>query len=206
MDSALIKDSLQLCFEARKSRNRKADKYCSIARESAVDVLLYHEAETPHYLYKEGVISDLLEHLTASEIGSERLLGYYAIRFNYGELSKWVEKHLFENPGIEQADKLFISLDGKLIFYDGDGIKYAAKFGTYTNSFSLLSKLVNKQKEVIPFKALAMGFREQRQNGESTDEQRVRAAVKAIREKLGVNIFRIDNGVGLAYPAIILPS
>lgn len=212
MDISLIDDALQLCLEARKSKNKQPNNgYCSIAREKGPDVIVYENPKTPFYLNSEGVISELFEHISVSEHGSERLPGYYAVRFNYDKLNAWVIRNLHEQKQ-NRFGYIYFSRDGKLIFFDEKGKEHFGTFSPYTNSYKLLTAVISKKPhEVIPFRN-AWGFREQRTGGESTDEQRVRAAIKAIRNKLkiwkkaGIDMFDVRGGVSMAYPVTIVPD
>lgn len=96
---------------------------------------------------------------------------------------------------------VFYEWNGKIEYFTETGKKYSAKFAKKTNQYVMLKNLAHNPGKLLTHDEIVKGFRGLRRDAESTNEERARHTVKAIRQKFKLSkkddFFEVSYGYGL---------
>lgn len=153
-------------------------------------------------LCKEDIIEDILNKdefiIGDNPNGNPKRAGLWlTIKLNRQKLLKYYAA-IKNSQEMNSEPRLSIFKDGQISFTSSEGNTYKTKLSTKSNAYNALLIMATSPGEIFPFEKLASKFK---RRNEFAIERQVRDAVGAIKKAIkysGDELFKSDQGYGLA--------
>lgn len=200
-----------------KSRDNENVTYL-LTRDIVQHSIRFHgfEKEAIDFLKEEKVIRELeRDELIIGEPGQKNYGAYQSLKLKIlKSLDLFLEKFKLETDDLESGKVLFRVTTGELSYINNIGRSFAVVFKPSTIQYQVVFNVLSALGANIDFKTCVEGVTDNKAHSDTSDEEKVRGALKAIRKQLretGLNteevnsIFTTNYGLSITIPFTIIP-